>query len=124
MKDKYLLSDPSLDSKSTSDLLAAVNEAGLLQRTRTWAALCRRVRTEPHLSEKVIQVIRSDEARSARLFGLVTMSHVLIACLWNFGDEDVCKKLQYIVSQWGDSADKEILSWYLTNEGIQITSSD
>jgi len=120
MKDKYLMSDPPFDSMDTSVLLATVSHGGLLQRTRTWAALCRRVRSEPNLSDKVLKIIISDEARGSRIFGLVTMSHVLIACLWSFGGDDEHKRLKQLISQWGDATDRETLIWYLREEDIPI----
>ncbi len=123
MKDKHLMSDPFFDSMDTNELLATVSHGGLLQNTRTWAALCRRVTSEPNLSDKVMEAIISNEARGARIFGLVTMSHVLIACLWNFGGDDEHKKLKKLISQWGDASDKETLIWYLRNEGITINEN-
>ena len=119
MRDDIFRQDDQYDQMSTPDLLKRLQEKNILSRTRSLAALARRVTQDRGVVEQVVKAISDPENMHKRLMGTISISHIGFACLWENGSTADRVLLYDLLNKWPEP-DRTDLLWFLESQSILV----
>jgi hypothetical protein len=123
MKDEALSSDKEYDQLPTTELLELLRNKSKLSKGRALAALARRTRNDVSLVREVISAISDPANQETRIMGTISVSHIGVACLLEFGSSRTKELVKQLLEHWPEP-DRSDLLWFLKSESISIDETD
>jgi len=119
MKDEILSFDKEYDELSTAQLLKLLSSESKLSKGRALAALARRTKEDESLVNETVAAISDPANKETRIMGTISVSHIGVACLLDFGSSKTKELIKHLLKQWPEP-DRSDLLWFLKSQSISI----
>ena len=123
MKDELFLADKEYDELPTAQLFVMLDNISKLIRGRALAALARRSKQDEGLVSHVLAAISNPENRDTRLMGTISVSHLGVACLFEFGSSKTRELVRQLLEDWPEP-DRTDLLWFLKSQEISLDEGE
>jgi hypothetical protein len=109
--------DAQFEQMSTQNLIRLLESPSTLYQANAIEELAKRLAEDLTLTEKLFQVIIEPKNQKNRVVGTVSVAHIAIGNLLEYGDIQTEKRIQVLLQDWPEP-DRTDLQWYLEGKGI------